>query len=83
MWYLHWNLTKATEGINKIWSIQLLIWIGTLFMNILSRTYTVLITSTLDELSAIRDVMGIFGCFFCLYIVIYFCHLTSNQVILI
>lgn len=82
IWCFHWNLTIATKLINEIWSTQLLIWIGTLFLNMLSRTYNVLIKLEQVE-SSVRDTMGIVGCFFCLYIIIYFCHLTSSQVILI
>lgn len=77
-WWLHWNLAKATEIINQIWSIQLFLWICKLFLNVICRTYKIM-----NEPKNFSTVYGAFiasSSFFHLCILIICCHLATIQV---
>lgn len=77
-WWLHWNLSRALEIINQIWSIQLFVWISKLFLITIFKVYKFLDNS--DKITTLYEGLGASIAFFHLCIVITSCHLASKQV---
>ncbi|XP_044003997.1 uncharacterized protein LOC122849369 [Aphidius gifuensis] len=78
-WWLHWHLTKATEIINQTWSIQLFLWFGKLFSTILVKTYSISYQIQSNWRYAFYDAVIAISSLLQLYIIVIFCHITSNQ----
>ncbi|KAF7988061.1 hypothetical protein HCN44_007555 [Aphidius gifuensis] len=76
-WWLHWNLAKATEIINQIWSLQLFLWLSKIFSGLICRSYRIL--NTPHKKSTLREVLSSSLSFTLLCSIIIFCHLTSKQ----
>lgn len=79
-WRLHWHLSKATEIINQVWSIQLFLWISKLFLYFIVKTYCVLYKIQSNWRLAVDDAMLATLAIYLLFVIIISCHITSNQV---
>lgn len=80
VWMMHFNLTRAAEKFNYVWSFQLLLWLFSLSLNTLSRLYTLVNPQIHEELLMIRDGMCAVGFLMTLMVLIISCHLTSQRV---
>ncbi|XP_044004001.1 uncharacterized protein LOC122849373 [Aphidius gifuensis] len=79
IWWLHYNLSSAAEEINRVYSVQLLIWIFSFSLNGLSRIYTLITPEDDSVFSKLRDILCATGCFINLLIITVFCHVTSKK----
>lgn len=80
IWWLHYNLSSAAEKINRVYSVQLLIWIFSFSLNGLSRIYTLITPEDDSVFPKLRDILCATGCFINLLIITVFCHVTSKKV---
>lgn len=85
IWFMHNHLSTAAEKMNSVYSVQLMLWIFMLCLNILSRVYYIIINrhdwGKIKELIVIvRDTVTAVGCFVHLFIIIVACHVTSHRV---
>ncbi|XP_076297237.1 uncharacterized protein LOC143217191 [Lasioglossum baleicum] len=78
IWQLHCTLVSATESLNSVYAVQLLLWISSLSVNAMSRIYTIYVYKlTIDEL--IRDSIMAFTCTWNLFLITAICHETARQ----
>lgn len=81
VWWLHSCLTNATEMINSVYAVQLLLWISSMSFNTLTRIYTINDGGAISlPLLTAREVMLVSGCVTNLLIISIVCHATANQV---
>lgn len=80
IWQLHCSLVNATEMLNSVYGVQLLLWISSLTLNAMSRIYTMNISKlTTDAL--IRDSMLVITCAWNVFLITAICHVTARQVL--
>ncbi|XP_072765830.1 uncharacterized protein [Anoplolepis gracilipes] len=80
VWWLHSCLTNATEMINSVYAIQLLLWISSMSFNTLTRIYTINDGGAISlPLLVVREVMSVFACVTNLLIISIICHATATQ----
>ncbi|XP_076629189.1 uncharacterized protein LOC143345703 [Colletes latitarsis] len=78
IWWLHCTLANATETLNSVYAIQLLLWLSSLSINAMSRIYT-LNMYTLTESGKIRETMLAIICSWNLLLITTVCHITAQQ----
>ncbi|KYN41988.1 Orexin receptor type 2 [Trachymyrmex septentrionalis] len=79
VWWLHSCLTNATEMINSVYSIQLLLWIFCMSFNTLTRIYTINNGAILQPLLIAREILLVSACVTNLLIITIICHMTATQ----
>ncbi|XP_029159817.1 uncharacterized protein LOC114931837 [Nylanderia fulva] len=80
VWWLHSCLTNATEMINSVYAVQLLLWISCMSFNTLTRIYTINDGGAISlPLLTVREVMLVSACVTNLLIISIVCHATANQ----
>ncbi|XP_018317978.1 gustatory receptor 10 [Mycetomoellerius zeteki] len=79
VWWLHSCLTNATEMINSVYSIQLLLWIFCMSFNTLTRIYTINNGAILQPLLIAREILLVSACVTNLLIITIICHITATQ----
>lgn len=81
VWWLHSRLIISADEINSVYTTQLLFWITTMFLNALSRIYT--LTGEEMDLSffKIRETLSVTACIVNMFIITAMCHFTAAQVI--
>lgn len=81
VWWLHSCLTNATEMINSVYAVQLLLWISSMSFNTLTRIYTINDGGAISlPLLIVREVMLVSACVTNLLIISIVCHATAYQV---
>lgn len=81
VWWLHSCLTNATEMINSVYAVQLLLWISSMSFNTLTRIYTINDGDAMSlPLLIVREVMQVSACVTNLLIISIICHVTATQV---
>lgn len=83
VWWLHSCLTNATEMINSVYALQLLLWISSMSFNTLTRIYTINDNAVTHPLLMVREILLVSACVTNLLIITIICHVTANQVSLI
>ncbi|CAK9830319.1 hypothetical protein ANTRET_LOCUS7508 [Anthophora retusa] len=78
IWWLHCSLVNATETINSVYAVQLLLWVLTMSINVLSRIYT-LNVHKLSDYGKIRELMMVISCIWNLLLITNICHTTAYQ----
>ncbi|XP_043251554.1 uncharacterized protein LOC122396883 [Colletes gigas] len=78
IWWLHCTLANATETLNSVYAIQLLLWLSSMSINAMSRIYT-LNMYTLTEFAKARETMLAIVCSWNLFMITTVCHLTAQQ----
>ncbi|KOC69083.1 hypothetical protein WH47_09640 [Habropoda laboriosa] len=78
IWWLHCSLVNATEMINSVYAIQLLFWVLTMSINVLSRMYS-LNVHKLSDYGNIRETMLVIACIWNLLLITNICHTTAYQ----
>ncbi|XP_078037009.1 uncharacterized protein LOC144470075 [Augochlora pura] len=78
IWRLHCCLVNATEMLNSVYAVQLLLWISFLSFNSMSRIYTMNVFK-LSEDAVIRDSLMVFVCGWHLFLITAVCHTTARQ----
>ncbi|XP_070167846.1 uncharacterized protein [Polyergus mexicanus] len=80
VWWLHSCLTNATEMINSVYAVQLLLWISSMSFNTLTRIYTINDGGAISlPLLIVREVMLVSACVTNLLIISIICHVTATQ----
>ncbi|KAL6422093.1 hypothetical protein ACFW04_010863 [Cataglyphis niger] len=80
VWWLHSCLTNATEMINSVYAVQLLLWISSMSFNTLTRIYTINDGGAISlPLLIAREVMLVSACVTNLLIISIICHVTASQ----
>ncbi|KAM0735930.1 hypothetical protein ACS0PU_009891 [Formica fusca] len=80
VWWLHSCLTNATEMINSVYAVQLLLWISSMSFNTLTRIYTINDGGAMSlPLLIVREVMQVSACVTNLLIISIICHVTATQ----
>ncbi|CAL1677300.1 unnamed protein product [Lasius platythorax] len=80
VWWLHSCLTNATEMINSVYAVQLLLWISSMSFNTLTRIYTINDGGAISlPLLIVREVMLVSACVTNLLIISIVCHATAYQ----
>ncbi|XP_050479300.1 uncharacterized protein LOC126868123 [Bombus huntii] len=79
IWWLHCSLANATEMLNSVYAIQLLLWIMAMSFNLLSRIYSLKVHK-LSVYWKIRELMLVTDCAWKLILIITMCHMTANPV---
>ncbi|XP_044004002.1 uncharacterized protein LOC122849374 [Aphidius gifuensis] len=79
VWLMHSNLSTAAEKINNCYSVQLLLWIFSSSMSVLTRLYTMMNFKENFEYITPRDTFCALGVFFNLILIIFSCHITSRR----
>ncbi|XP_043269513.1 uncharacterized protein [Venturia canescens] len=79
VWWLHCRLSDSAEQINSVYTVQLLFWITTMFLNALSRMYT--LTGSDGDMSflKVRETMSVIACLINLLVITLVCHFTALQ----
>lgn len=80
VWLMHSNLSIAAEKINNCYSMQLLLWIFSCSMGVLTRLYTMMNYKENWAYITPRDTFCALGVFFNLILIIFSCHITSRRV---
>lgn len=81
VWWLHSCLTDATELMNSVYALQLLLWISCMSFNTLTRIYTINDNSVVSQpLLLAREILLVSGCVTNLLIITITCHATATQV---
>ncbi|XP_033329742.1 uncharacterized protein LOC117222243 [Megalopta genalis] len=78
IWQLHCYLVNATEMLNSVYAVQLLLWISTLSFNSMSRIYTMNVFQLTKD-ALIRDSTIVFVCGWHLFLITAICHATARQ----
>lgn len=81
VWWLHSCLADATEMINSVYAVQLLLWVACMSFNLLSRIYTV--GAVALSLLVARELLLVSACTVNLLIITVFCDKTATEVIAI
>ncbi|XP_011630806.1 uncharacterized protein LOC105422925 [Pogonomyrmex barbatus] len=80
VWWLHSCLTNATEMINSVYALQLLLWISSMSFNTLTRIYTINDDSVMSQpLLMMREILLVSACVMNLLIITIICHATATQ----
>ncbi|KAL6260366.1 hypothetical protein P5V15_007896 [Pogonomyrmex californicus] len=80
VWWLHSCLTNATEMINSVYALQLLLWISSMSFNTLTRIYTINDDSVMSQpLLMVREILLVSACVMNLLIITIICHATATQ----
>lgn len=81
VWWLHSCLTDATEMMNSVYSLQLLLWISCMSFNTLTRIYTINDNGAVSQpLLMVREILLVSACVTNLLIITITCHVTATQV---
>ncbi|XP_054003773.1 uncharacterized protein LOC128889805 [Hylaeus anthracinus] len=78
IWWLHCTLVNATETLNSVYGVQLLLWISSMSLNAMSRIYT-LNMYTLTEFGKCRESLLAIICWWNLLMITGVCHVTAQQ----
>ncbi|XP_012225813.2 uncharacterized protein [Linepithema humile] len=78
VWWLHSCLANATEMINSVYALQLLLWISSMSFNTLTRIYTINESEAIPLLM-MREVLLVSACVTNLLIITIICHATATQ----
>ncbi|XP_020281718.1 uncharacterized protein LOC109853744 isoform X2 [Pseudomyrmex gracilis] len=80
VWWLHSCLANATEMINSVYGVQLLLWLSCMSFNTLTRLYTINEGETISfPLLMLREVLLVSACVTNLLIITITCHATAAQ----
>ncbi|XP_011687183.1 PREDICTED: uncharacterized protein LOC105449597 [Wasmannia auropunctata] len=80
VWWLHSCLTNATEMINSVYAMQLLLWISCMSFNTLTRIYTINSNGVNSQpLLMVREILLVSACVTNLLIITIICHVTATQ----
>ncbi|XP_025995388.2 uncharacterized protein LOC105194595 [Solenopsis invicta] len=80
VWWLHSCLTNATEMINSVYAMQLLLWISSMSFNTLTRIYTINDNGAISQpLLMVREILLVSACVTNLLIITIVCHVTADQ----
>ncbi|KAF7994597.1 hypothetical protein HCN44_004069 [Aphidius gifuensis] len=81
VWSMHHYLFTAANEINKLYAVQFLLWIAVFFVDSLSRIYnlTTIIGNDDTVVMVARDITITISFFVYVYVMTYFCYLTSNE----
>jgi len=81
VWWLHSCLTNATEMINSVYAMQLLLWVSSMSFNTLTRIYTINDNGAISQpLLMAREILLVSACVTNLLIITIICHVTASQV---
>ncbi|XP_058790935.1 uncharacterized protein LOC131664085 [Phymastichus coffea] len=81
VWWLHYTLSNAADMVNSIYSVQLLFWLATMWLNALSRIYAISesLAATARFLPRIRQSLLVTAYVVNLLIITTACHCTAHQ----